>query len=54
MGGSYQGKHYLKVELIPFVVGLNIGCGREELKMTLGLWARLLVRVLRRNRTNKM
>lgn len=42
MVGSYQGKHYLKVELIPFVVGLDVGYGREELKMTPGLWACLL------------
>lgn len=35
----------MKVELIPFVVELDVGCGREESRVPPGLWTRVLTRV---------
>lgn len=44
-GGKQSSRCYLKVELIPFVVELDVACGREESRMTPGLWTRVLIRV---------
>ena len=52
--GSCQSGHNLEAELVPFVVRLDVGYGREASRMTPGVLACVLFRAVLRNRANKM